>query len=105
VHFELAQATISQQDLLKLTRVATLLKAHPQLTVDLHGHADSTGSAQFNAVLSLARAQAVQGALVAQGVDASRLTVHGYGAAEPLVENDTQGWALNRRVEFVVVGR
>jgi outer membrane protein OmpA-like peptidoglycan-associated protein len=105
VHFELAQATVSDEDLLKLTRVATLLKAHPSLTVALHGHADTTGSAEFNATLSLARAQAVEGALVAQGVDASRLTVHGHGAAAPLVDNDAQGRALNRRVEFVIAGR
>jgi outer membrane protein OmpA-like peptidoglycan-associated protein len=40
--------------------------------------------------------------LIVHGIDAARLTAHGYGESVPLAPNDTpEGRALNRRVELV----
>src|SRR5262249_13197274 len=65
------------------------------------GHTDSTGAPDWNARLSLLRAQAVRAYLVAAGIDAERLICEGRGALDPLAPNTTAaGRARNRRVEI-----
>ena len=65
---------------------------------EIAGHTDASGSKKKNLALSQARADAVVDALVAQGVDRSRLESKGYGAdhlAVPTAPRDP----ANRRVE------
>lgn len=69
----------------------------------IEGHTDATGQRDRNMTLSEARAQSVVDYLVAQGVDASRLTAKGYGPDRPI--RGTRATApANRRVEFVKEG-
>lgn len=83
-----------------------VLKRNPGLTVELDGHTDSTGPAEYNLDLSTRRAQSVKDHLVENGIDASRLTVKGFGETLPIATNDTpEGRAENRRVGFVITGR
>lgn len=79
------------------------LEKNPNLKLEIDGYTDSTGNPQHNQDLSKRRAEAVRQVLVSQfGIDASRLTANGFGAAKPVGNNDTaQGRADNRRVEFV----
>ena len=70
------------------------------------GHTDSSGSDDFNQLLSVKRARAVADFLTANGVDAARLNVQGFGEDYPLAPNDTpEGQALNRRTEIILGGR
>ena len=56
--------------------------------------------------LSQKRAEAVRGYLSQRGVDASRMTVRGYGESQPIASNETAaGQARNRRVELRATGR
>ena len=86
-----------------LEALAGLLKMDPSLKIQITGHTDSTGDATANQSLSERRAKTVKQTLSDKyGVDPSRLTAKGYGAEQPLAENDTeQGRAINRRVELV----
>lgn len=88
----------------KLSEVATALsQGEASSKIVVEGHTDSVGSAEMNQQLSMRRAEAVKGALVTQGVDASRVSVVGHGASQPIAENDSAaGRANNRRVEIVV---
>ncbi|MDX1627722.1 MAG: OmpA family protein, partial [Fulvivirga sp.] len=53
--------------------------------------------------LSERRANAVETFLLAQGVDASRLTSVGYGESQPVADNDSAyGRQQNRRVEVAI---
>ncbi|WP_366921366.1 MULTISPECIES: OmpA family protein, partial [unclassified Sulfuricurvum] len=53
--------------------------------------------------LSEARGKIVAEYLVSQGIDASRITVKGLGALNPVAPNDTEeGRSKNRRIEFVL---
>jgi len=84
--------------------LAQVLKAYPNAQVQIVGHTDNTGSAAANQVLSLARAEAVKGMLVSQGVGTDRITTQGFGADRPVASNDNEeGRARNRRVELNVI--
>ena len=83
-----------------LNRGVELLKASPDIRIEVGGHTDNTGSVRANERLSLARATAVKAFFVRAGIAASRIEVKGYGPAEPRSPNATRaGRALNRRVE------
>lgn len=69
------------------------------------GHTDSVGSALYNKGLSIRRAEAVKAYLVSKGVDRSRIYTEGRGKTQPVASNsNSNGRALNRRVEIEVVG-
>ena len=57
---------------------------------------------EYNMAHSEKRAKAVQEYLIAQGVDASRLTAKWYGETQPKYPNDKANRAKNRRVELAI---
>ena len=67
--------------------------------VRIEGHADATGTAEANAVLSQKRAEAVRDYLVKNGVDQGMLAAVGLGSKVPKVSKDPFA-AENRRVEI-----
>jgi outer membrane protein OmpA-like peptidoglycan-associated protein len=85
-----------------LNRVAQFLQSQPGVKLRIEGHTDSRGSDSYNEALSQRRAQAVASALMARGVDASRLQPVGRGMEVPVATNDTaEGRQQNRRVELI----
>ncbi|MCP4302700.1 MAG: OmpA family protein [Gammaproteobacteria bacterium] len=85
--------------------VATL-KKNPTITFEVAGHTDSDGSAEYNEGLSARRATTVHDYLAANGIAEDRMTVRGYGEAEPIADNGTAaGKAQNRRVVLRILGR
>lgn len=68
-------------------------------TVEVVGHTDALGSAEYNMDLSLRRAQTVADVLTAELGDDVEVSVEGKGWNEPIATNDTdEGRAKNRRV-------
>ncbi|MFI5202304.1 MAG: OmpA family protein, partial [Candidatus Kapaibacterium sp.] len=54
--------------------------------------------------LSKDRAKSVVNYLTQHGIDTTRLSAIGYGAAKPVAPNATEeGRAKNRRVEFILI--
>jgi OmpA-OmpF porin, OOP family len=105
VQFATGSAKILTKSNAILDAVAATLKGHPEFkVVEIGGHADERGSNSLNLRLTKARAHSVLEALIARGVDKSRLVSQGYGEYCPLdKEHNPKAWAENRRVEFKIV--
>ena len=103
VTFGFDRSDIQPQFYGALDDVARSLNAYPQTLVDVIGHADSTGRAEYNQNLSERRASAVAGYLINRGLLRDRLYVEGRGSTQPIADNSTEaGRAQNRRVEIVL---
>ena len=106
VFFATGQHTLLDESKAELDAVAVLLQQNPTLRVELGGHTDNVGKESDNQLLSEQRARAVRDYLVAQGIDAQRLTHKGYGESQPVADNDTaEGRSLNRRTEFKIISK
>ena len=72
--------------------------------LEIQGHTDSTGSADYNMRLGSERAEAVRRYLNKQGVALNRMSTISYGASEPVESNKTkEGRSKNRRVVVIVL--
>ncbi len=106
VNFEFNSARLTGEARDILDSVAILL-AGPLLDrrIEIAGHTDRIGSADYNYGLSLRRAEAVKAYLQAQGVAGDNLVPQGYGFDQPVASNDREaGRAANRRVVFTILG-
>ena len=85
----------------EIRQVADFMEENPETSVEIAGHSDSIGEAEYNRLLSQRRAEAVSNRLTSVlGVDPGRVSAVGYGEAEPIASNDTPaGRTQNRRVE------
>ena len=102
ITFETGKADLKPESMVEINRITKLMQDNPNLNFEVQGHCDATGSDRVNDPLSQKRAEAIVAALVANGIQASRLTAVGKGSHEPIADNSTdEGRAKNRRVEFV----
>jgi outer membrane protein OmpA-like peptidoglycan-associated protein len=104
VFFDFDKSTLKKESIPELDRAVRYMKQYPTMVVEVQGHTDNKGTAEYNQRLSEARAKSVHDYLVSHGIDASRVVAKGYGLTRPKAANDTEeGRAQNRRVEFVVI--
>lgn len=86
-----------------IQKVADFMRQYPERKLVVEGFTDATGGDALNMDLSERRAQAVRNAVIAYGVDPSRIVARGYGKGYPVATNDTNtGRQLNRRVEVII---
>ena len=105
VLFDVDKATLKPGAREKLARVAGILGSYPDLKIEIEGHADSTGSDEYNQALSERRAQSVRAYLNDQGVTKPIVAAVGFGESRPVATNGTAaGRQQNRRVEIIVSG-
>jgi len=103
ITFAYDRADIQPQFFSVLDQVAATLNQYPATYVDVVGHADATGSDEYNLALSQRRAGSVAGYLVSRGIIQDRLFVAGQGERQPVASNATEaGRAQNRRVEIIL---
>lgn len=106
IFFDFDKATIRPESANELERLTKLLNDVPTLRIEISGHTDNKGSAQYNQTLSESRAKSVVEYLIKNGIAKDRLEFKGYGLTQPLVSNDTdEGRQLNRRTEFKILSR
>jgi len=102
VTFELGKADLKPTSFTILDNVVKSMLAWPEVTIEIQGHTDNTGSAGLNRDLAQRRSESVMAYMQSRGVEPARMTAVGYGADVPIATNATSGGrAMNRRVELV----
>ena len=106
VHFDTNSWRLTADGYTLLRSVAASLKAAPEVTLEVAGHADASGPKRPNQELSLQRAEVVRDFLTYLGIDAARFTVKAHGEDRPLNDNKSKETrSFNRRVQFIRTDR
>jgi outer membrane protein OmpA-like peptidoglycan-associated protein len=100
--FATNKADLNQTSKNELNNLANIMKQNSDVSIDVRGYTDSTGSDAINQPLSVNRAQSVANYLTQNGVKYSQMkNVNGYGSSNPVASNETAaGRQQNRRVEI-----
>ncbi|MCI6725462.1 MAG: OmpA family protein [Bacteroidales bacterium] len=89
VTFRQGKSVVDASQLPNVERVATFLRNHPKATVSIKGYASPEGSAEINARIALARAEAVKTILVEKyKIAANRIVAEGQGVGNMFSEPD-----------------
>lgn len=102
--FGVGSAQLPPQMQAPLRRLASRLAGmEGNIGVQVIGHADSSGRADYNHELSTRRAVAVADYLIANGIPRAWIWISGLGETMPVAGNGSpEGRARNRRVEIIV---
>jgi len=106
VFFDFDKYDIRPGDAKTLDSNAAWLKQNRGELVLIEGHCDERGTPEYNLALGERRAKAAMNYLVAQGVEANRVTIISYGKERPQCTEKTEGcWQTNRRGHFLTKPR
>ncbi len=105
VYFALDSARLDAEAMGVINEVAEAFANQVPARVLVVGHTDTSGSAQYNILLSQRRAEAVAQALAARGIASEVMTLEAYGEERLAVPTpDSTVERLNRRVEIYFRG-
>ena len=103
VYFATNSFDLNDESRMVLDGFIGFLNENPTIKASIEGHTDDVGNDEDNLVLSDNRAKAVYDYLVANKIDAGRLSYKGFGETKSVASNYTaEGRAKNRRTEFVI---
>lgn len=104
IHFEYDRARLVPEAEQKLRQAAADLAEFTELKFSIEGHADDRGTASYNKVLGLRRAEAVMRFLVKSGIAFERMRLATQGELKPKASSkDSKSRALNRRAVLTVL--
>ena len=105
VYFDFDKDTLQPSGYEQIAELGKALASQSLVTaaIRIEGHTDAKGSDEYNVDLSYRRATRVMRVLSEQfGIDTKRLSIKGYGEAQPVASNDTEfGRSQNRRITIV----
>ena len=105
IYFVVDQADLTPEGEDILNKQAAWLQQYPGVSIQVEGHSDERGTREYNIALSARRATAEREFLIAQGVEASRISSIAYGKERPAALCDAeQCWTQNRRAVTVITG-
>ncbi len=105
IFFEFDSYQLKAESIVELDYLVEFLDSNPGIRISINGHTDNIGGAGYNMELSERRAGSVTGYLIKAGIDQVRIESTGYGETMPVATNETEeGRALNRRIEFEIIG-
>ena len=102
VYYEFDSIDLTADGEAILKKNAAWMKDNPAARVEVEGHCDDVGSAEYNLALGARRAQIARDFLVKEGIDSERLVTISYGKEAPACfDPDEQCRIKNRRARFV----
>ncbi len=102
IYFDFDRADLRPDARETLKANADWLKKNPSATVQIEGHCDERGTAEYNLALGARRAQAAKDYLVTLGIPEQRLSTVSYGQELPVcTEHNEECWQKNRHDRFV----
>lgn len=102
--FSTNSSVITENAKQSIRELVKTINKYGQPNVQIQGHTDATGTAEYNKWLSDKRASSVKTFAIGLGVAAERIQTMGYGVTKPIAPNNTpEGRAKNRRVEVIVI--
>lgn len=103
VRFDFDKSVLREDGRKACQVVADYLKRNPRAKLEIEGHCDERGTAEYNLALGERRATAVMTYLVSLGVPKANLSTVSFGKEKPLDPGHDEGaWAKNRRAHFVL---
>ncbi|MBU0763296.1 MAG: OmpA family protein [Bacteroidetes bacterium] len=104
IFFSPGSADLKAESLPELDRFVQFLKINKKIEIEIAGHTDNSLSEEKSMELSVKKAQAVADYISKKGISEKRLTVNGYGSAQPIGFNNTdEGREMNNRIMFKVL--
>ena len=104
IQFEFSSTTMVSSSQNVVDQLVSFMIENKNLKIEIAGHTDSNGDANFNLELSEKRALTIKSKLEEKGIDGNRIKTKGYGDLFPLVPNTSEkNKQKNRRVEFRIV--
>ena len=106
IYFDFDKYEVRPQDIGILKENAALIMKNPGLKIQIEGHCDERGTAEYNLALGERRANSAKKYLVSLGIPADRLSTISYGKEMPLDPGHTEeAWAKNRRGHFIILSK
>ncbi|MBF0236238.1 MAG: OmpA family protein [SAR324 cluster bacterium] len=103
LYFNVNEFKIEKMDIKSQFTNHDWIKAHPEIVLQIEGHADERGTAEYNHVLGEKRAKSVFTELEAAGIAPRQMRIISYGENKPVnTGRGESSWKLNRRVEIRV---
>jgi len=106
IYFGYDKYEIRREDEEILKENAAFLKKNPKMKIQIEGHCDERGTAEYNLALGERRANHTKKYLVSLGITSDRISTISYGEERPLdPSNNEEAWAKNRRAHIVVLSK
>lgn len=109
IYFDYDKDNIRPDAALELAKVVEVMKEYPKMRIDVRSHTDSRGSDAYNKKLSERRAKSTAKWIIANGIDASRVSYKGYGETQLVnkckngVKCSEEQHQENRRSQFIIL--
>jgi tetratricopeptide (TPR) repeat protein len=106
VFYEFDSWELKKESISELDKLYELLSVNKDIVVEIGGYTDSSGTDDYNLVLSEKRALSVVNYLIGKGISSEKLKFKGYGKTLPVGDNVTsEGRKLNRRTEVKIIDK
>jgi len=109
IMFDFDDYTLNEAAILEVEKMYIIMRKFPEIGIELTGHTDAKGSAEYNIRLSQQRAHIVSQNLFDRGISSDRIVARGTGELNPVAINEYEdgsdapkGRIFNRHVSIKI---